>query len=80
MATLPPTHDASADVGSTAKTRPAASAASATRRVTTPAPVRTVWTGAATPGSVTASTGPMASSFSVLMTTERQVSGMAPPV
>lgn len=37
MATLPPMHEASIEVGSTAKTRPARSAASATRRVTTPA-------------------------------------------
>ena len=34
IATLPPMHDASADVGSTAKTSPAASAASITRFVT----------------------------------------------
>ena len=38
MATLPPIHDASAEVGSTAKTKPALSAASETRLVTTPAP------------------------------------------
>ena len=38
MATLPPTQDASAEVGSTANTKPALSAASATRFVTTPAP------------------------------------------
>ena len=37
MAILPPTQDASADVGSTANTKPARSAASVTRRVTTPA-------------------------------------------
>ena len=37
IATLPPMHDASAEVGSTAKIRPARSAASDTRRVTTPA-------------------------------------------
>ena len=37
IATLPPMHDASAEVGSTANTSPAASAASITRRVTTPA-------------------------------------------
>ena len=45
MAMLPPMQDASADVGSTAKTRPERSAASDTRLVTTPAPVRTVPTG-----------------------------------
>ncbi len=39
IATLPPMHDASAEVGSTANTKPARSAASATRWVTTPAPV-----------------------------------------
>jgi len=38
MATLPPMQEASAEVGSTANTRPASSAASITRRVTTPAP------------------------------------------
>jgi hypothetical protein len=42
MAMLPPMQQASAEVGSTAKTRPAAVAASATRCVTTPAPVRMV--------------------------------------
>ncbi|MNS94641.1 hypothetical protein D3C72_1288650 [compost metagenome] len=80
MATLPPTHEASADVGSTANTKPARSAASATRCVTTPASVQMVGTGAARPGSATCSTSVMASSFSVLMTTLFQVSGMAPPV
>jgi hypothetical protein len=45
IATLPPMHDASADVGSTANTRPARSAASMTRRVTTPAPAAMVATG-----------------------------------
>ena len=38
IATLPPMQDASADVGSTANTKPALSAASDTRLVTTPAP------------------------------------------
>ena len=37
MAMLPPMQEASAEVGSTANTRPAFSAATATRRVTTPA-------------------------------------------
>ena len=80
MATLPPTQEASAEVGSTAKTKPACSATSDTRLVTTPAPARTVATGVATPGSVSSSTAPSVSSFSVLMTAERQVSGIAPPV
>ena len=38
IAMLPPMQEASAEVGSTAKTKPAFSAASATRLVTTPAP------------------------------------------
>ena len=42
MAMLPPMHEALAEVGSTANTRPAAEAASETRSVTTPAPVRMV--------------------------------------
>ena len=50
IATLPPMHDASAEVGSQAKTRPCASAASIARLVTTPAPQRTSVTGLATPG------------------------------
>jgi len=45
MAMLPPIQLASADVGSTAKTKPPRSAASATRCVTTPASVHTVATG-----------------------------------
>ena len=44
IAMLPPMHDASAEVGSTANTKPARSAASATRWVTTPASVQTVAT------------------------------------
>ena len=80
MAMLPPMHDASAEVGSTAKTRPAASAASATRRVTTPAPEKIVGTVLVTPGNCIGSTGPRSSSFSVLITAERAVSGTAPPV
>ncbi len=80
MATLPPTHEASAEVGSTANTKPARSAASATRCVTTPASVQMVGTGSARPGSGMCSTSVIASSFSVLMTTLFQVSGMAPPV
>ena len=42
IATLPPMQEALAEVGSTANTRPASVAASATRSVTTPAPVRMV--------------------------------------
>ncbi len=57
IATLPPMHDASADVGSTANTSPSRSAASITRRVTTPAPASIVATGAACPGSIKGSTG-----------------------
>jgi hypothetical protein len=83
IATLPPMQDASAEVGSTANTSPAASAASITRLVTTPAPQRivgTLATGLATPGSSLHSTSPRRSSFSVLITAERAVSGTAPPV
>ena len=50
IATLPPMHEASAEVGSTANTKPARSAASATRWVTTPASVQTVATSRSTPG------------------------------
>ena len=80
MATLPPTHEASAEVGSTAKTKPPRSAASATRCVTTPASVQIVGTGCSSPGSATSSTSVMASSFSVLITALFQLNGMAPPV
>ncbi len=80
MAMLPPTHDESAEVGSTANTSPAASAASATRRVTTPAPVSTVGTSPSTPGSRSRSTAPIDSSFSVLITAARGVSGTHEPV
>ncbi len=45
IATLPPTQEASAEVGSTAKTKPPRSAASDTRWVTTPASVQMVGTG-----------------------------------
>lgn len=67
-------------MGSTAKTKPARSAASATRCVTTPASVKMVGTSWSTPGMRRISTSVMASSFSVLITTLRQVSGIAPPV
>ena len=72
--------EASADVGSTAKTKPARSAASDTRCVTTPASVQTVATGSAWPGIATCSTSVIASSFSVLITALFQVSGTAPPM
>ena len=72
--------EASADVGSTANTQPAASAASATRCVTTPASVHSVGVACAKPGKTTLSTACMAVSFSVLMTTLCQVRGIAPPV
>ncbi len=68
MATLPPIQEASCEVGSTAKTRPDRSARSETRRVTTPAPQRTVGTTPSTPGSAIRSTPERSSSFSVLMT------------
>jgi len=80
IAILPPMHEASADVGSTAKTRPALAAASATRAVTTPAPVLIVAQGRAQPGSTTSSAGPRLISFSVLITAASGVSGIAPPV
>ena len=80
IAMLPPTQLASAEVGSTAKTKPARSAASATRWVTTPASLNTVATGSAKPGSASISTSLIDSSFSVLMTALRQLSGTAPPV
>ena len=80
IAMLPPTQDASAEVGSTANTKPARSAASATRCVTTPASVQTVATSPSTPGNRTCSTSVIASSFSVLMTALCQVRGTAPPV
>ena len=77
---LPPMQEASADVGSTAKTKPARSAASDTRRVTTPASLKMVGTVPSTPGSSIASTASRRSSFSVLMTADMRVSGIAPPV
>ena len=80
MATLPPMQEASAEVGSTAKTRPAASACSMTRRVTTPAPQRITGVGSAWPGRTTSSMADFQSSFSVLITAALGVSGTAPPV
>ena len=80
IAMLPPMVEASCEVGSTAKARPSRSATSATRRVTTPAPQRTVGTSPATPGRATRSTAPRLSSFSVLITAENGSSGTAEPV
>jgi hypothetical protein len=80
MATLPPMQEASAEVGSTANTKPASSAASITRRVTTPAPQRMVGTACATPGRLSISTPLWRSSFSVLITADILSSGTAPPV
>src|SRR3984957_14468315 len=80
IAMLPPMQDASAEVGSTAKTRPALSAASLTRLVTTPAAENMVGVAALWPGNVEASTGPNSSSFSVLITADHGVSGTTPPV
>ena len=70
IAILPPIQLASAEVGSTAKTRPARSAASATLRVTTPAPVKIVETSWSTPGKRFCCTLSICSSFSVLMTAD----------
>jgi hypothetical protein len=78
--TLPPMQEASALVGSTAKARPLASAASMTRRVTTPAPQTMTGVGAAWPGSTRGSMATSESSFSVLITADIRVSGTAPPV
>ena len=80
IATLPPMHDASADVGSQANTKPAASAASIARLVTTPAPQSSVGTGSCRPGTVIGSIADIRSSFSVLITAERGDNGIAPPV
>ncbi len=80
MATLPPMQEASWEVGSTANARPLASARSDTRRVTTPAPQRTVGTVWSTSGRLTRSTPDRSSSFSVLITAVRASSGTAEPV
>src|SRR5450631_4806520 len=74
IAILPPTQEASADVGSTANTKPARSAASVTRRVTTPAADNIVAVCACI------STAPSVPSFSVLITADHGVRGTAPPV
>src|SRR4051812_7589437 len=80
MATLPPMQEASADVGSTAKTNPALSAASDTRGVTTPASVQIVGPGAWWPGIEIFSPSVIVSSFSVLIPALFHVRGIAPPV
>ena len=80
MAILPPIQLASAEVGSTAKTRPDFSAASETLLVTTPASEKIVATSCATPGIFLTSTGDKVSNFSVLITAEKGVNGIAPPV
>src|ERR1039457_2767275 len=86
MAILPPTQDASADVGSTANTKPAPSAASVIRRVTTPAAenivaARGAGSRASGPtGRARISTAPRSPSFSVLITADHGVRGTAPPV
>ena len=80
IATLPPIQQASAEVGSQANSKPASVAASIARRVTTPAPQRTVGTCLPTPGKVRISTRLNVSNFSVLMTAESLVNGIAPPV
>ena len=81
IATLPPMHDASAEVGSTANTRPGAlgGVGDAARDHAGFAEDRRR-PRSATPGSDVVSTAPSASSFSVLMTAESGVSGIAPPV
>ena len=80
MAILPPMQDASALVGSTANTRPVASAASDTRLVTTPAPDSITAYSRCVSGRVCSVTALKNSSFSVLMTALRQLRGTAPPV
>src|SRR5580692_10298298 len=80
IAILPPTQEASAEVGSTANTKPARSAASVTRLVTTPAPEKILAVPPSQPANATLSTEPRVSSFSVLMTADHGVSGTVPPV
>ena len=58
IAMLPPMQDASADVGSTANTSPPFSAATVTRRVTTPASEKIVGTDSVSPGSARLSMAP----------------------
>src|SRR5271169_3763809 len=80
IAMLPPTQDASAEVGSTANTKPARSAASVTRLVTTPAAENIVAASSTLPGRASFSTFPKVSSFSVLITADHGVNGTLPPV
>ena len=80
IATFPPIHEASADVGSQANSKPASVAASIARRVTTPAPHSMVATCLVTPGKVRICTPVCWSNFSVLITADIGVSGIAPPV
>ena len=80
MAMLPPIQLASAEVGSTAKTKPALSAASATVLVITPTSVNTVATSCSLPGIFSKRTGAIVNSFSVLITADIGVMGIAPPV
>ena len=80
IAMLPPMQLASAEVGSTAKTKPARSAASATRWVTTPASVQTVATGSATPGQRQHLDLAHRLELFGVDDRARQVSGIAPPV
>src|SRR5471032_1351184 len=80
MATLPPMHDAWDEVGSTANTKPAFSAASDTLLVITPAPELIVAYSCVKPGKTCISTAPRVISFSVLMTADIGVKGIAPPV
>ena len=80
IAILPPMQEASADVGSTANTKPAACAVSSTRRVTTPAPQRIIGCLPSSPASSTNSTPWCLSNFSVLITADIASKGTAPPV
>src|SRR5258708_36115577 len=73
IAMLPPTQDASAEVGSTANTKPARSAASLTRLVTTPAAQNMLAVLGVFPGSANLSTGPTDSRVSVLMNARQAV-------
>ena len=80
IATLPPMHEASAEVGSTANTRPPSSASSITRLVTTPGAARIVGCGRATPGQLEVLD--RAEGLELLGVDHRRaaVSGIAPPV
>ena len=80
MAMLPPTHEASADVGSTPNTSPARAPASSSRRVTTPAPACSTGCRPSKPGSFSHTASWNKSSFSVLITQHSGSKGIAPPV